>query len=318
MCDGEYYIGIDIGGTSAKIGLVSGDGMVLRKTRIATNIFKNSADFLQHLTAAIKGLVGRSIDFSEIKGIGIGAPTANYHTGRIEGSVNLNWEEAIDIRSYLELIFGINVSVTNDANLAALGELNFGVGKDYSDFISVTVGTGVGSGIICNGELIHGLNDLGGEIGHATLIPYGRSCNCGKQGCLEAYVSIRGLLQTYHELTDNLSEITPLQIFQKAKDGEEKALKSISMTADYLGMGLANVASTVAPQCIVLSGGLANMGDIFLRPVKESFERNVLPNLQGKITLKISKFGDNEVSLLGATVLAKNKFRNRELNATNK
>lgn len=319
MSAGEYYVGVDIGGTSTKMGIIGDDGVILRKRNFESNLFDQPDDFLNRLSTEIEELVGREIDFSEVRGIGIGAPTANYHTGRIEGPANLKWSEPLDVKSYLEVLWGIDVFVTNDANLAALGELYFGEGQRFSDLVVVTIGTGIGAGIISKGALLHGVDDLAGELGHLTIIPDGRQCSCGKKGCLEAYVSVRGIQQTYCELTDCDEAPSPLEIYKKATQHDKSSSVAIGQTGYYLGLGLANLAVILAPQCIVLSGGLANMGEALLAPVQRSFEQNLLTNLKGKVRLSVSTYKDNELSLLGTAALVRDNFMNDKiLKAANK
>lgn len=310
----EYHIGIDIGGTSTKLGIISTDGMIQKKSAFDSNIFDEPKEYLYKLSKDMERLIGNDISLSEIIGIGIGAPTANYHTGRIEGPVNLNWQEPLDIKSYLEMIWGIEVFVTNDANLAALGEQYYGLGKKYHNLIVVTLGTGVGAGIIANGQLVHGVDDLAGEIGHMTLIPEGRVCTCGKKGCLEAYVSIRGLMQSYQEIKGTATELQPIEIFQAAEKGDQHAYEAIKVTGSYLGHALANVGTALAPECIVLAGGLSNMGDTLLAHVRTAMEQNILNNLKGKIKLSLSSIVGNDLSLLGASrLVATNLFETKKM-----
>ena len=299
------YLGVDIGGTDTKLGLVSAEGCLLKRFSFRSDDFTSSHEYVLNLSAEIKTI----IEHERVLGIGLGAPTANYQTGFIEDSVNLKWSQPLDIRSNLEMLLNIPVFVTNDANLAALGELRYGLGRTFVDLLVVTIGTGLGSGIIADGRLINGNKGLAGEIGHVILIPGGRKCSCGRNGCLESYVSIGGLQKTYQEIKESSETISTEEIYKQAIAGGVDSLDAIKMTGSWLGIGLANASAVVAPQCIVLSGGLANMGETLLDPTKQAFEEHLLNNLKGEIEMKISAFENNESSLIGAAAFAMEELK---------
>ncbi len=300
-----YYIGIDIGGTSTKLGLVTDQGQVAQRSQLDSAAAGNEVAFVGALNAAIAHLMAQHgpAAGNELLGIGIGAPTGNYATGQIEAPANLGLAAPMAITTLLESHWQVPVCLTNDANLAALGELHYGYGQQYAHLLVVTLGTGIGAGIVSNGQLLHGLNDLAGELGHTTIIPGGRQCSCGQQGCLEAYVSIRGMATTYRMLSDAHRPVTPLDLVQLAERNDPHAIETIRLTGQYLGTGLANAAALLAPECIVLAGGLANIGAPLLAAARQAFNSQVLPNLQGKVLLTTTRHQNNNLALLGAAVL---------------
>ncbi|MEM7549470.1 MAG: ROK family protein [Bacteroidota bacterium] len=300
----EYYIGIDIGGTSTKLGLISRHGEILGEDHFDSGMIRSEEEFMKLLDNRVKSLLCENgIGFSDVRGIGIGAPTGNYNSGKIENPVNLNLSNPLEVTHQVEKMWGLPAFLTNDANMAALGELKFGKGRYYNHLLVVTLGTGVGGGIIENGRLIHGMNDLAGEIGHMTLVPNGRICSCGKRGCLETYVSIRGIKETYRSLKPNFPVLEPFEMAAEASEKNEMAMETIQRTGYYLGLGLSNAATALAPECIVLSGGLSNLGKPLLEATLRAFNQNILPLHKNKIELEISELKGNTTAMLGAVVL---------------
>ncbi len=310
----DKYIAIDIGGTYTKLGVVTSDGQIVTTRRFDTRNCKSSHDFFVELSTSIATLIAEA-KLRSISGIGLGAPMANYFTGEIGSTANLNWKEPINIKRYLTAAFDTHVAITNDANLAALGERKFGKGINIENFITVTLGTGVGSGIIINGSLYHSAHDLTGELGHMIVRRNGRQCGCGRRGCLETYASANGIVRTAFEVISetglhktNLTEIanknlTAEYIANMATEGDEVAVEIFRKTGENLGLALANIATFLAPQRIFLSGGPINAGDLLLKPTEESFEKHLLKNLRGTVNIETASLSANEISLLGATAL---------------
>ncbi len=298
--------GIDIGGTTSKIGLVNEERIVAR-ARISTaghadeHAFSDAlAETLMHLAAG---------QGQAITAIGIGAPNANQLKGIIEMAPNLPWKNDVPLARMMADRTGVPCTLGNDANAAALGEWRFGAGRGMKDLLVVTLGTGVGSGFIVNGHLVLGSAGNAGELGHMTLHVDGRSCTCGRQGCLEAYVSIRGMRRTYSELSGIkegeglLASDGVLPIAEAAQGGDPIALRTFSMTADHLAVGLANAVCVTGPQRIVLFGGIARNGDLLMAPLRERFRKRLLNIYQGRVDLSLSALPEDDAALLGAAAL---------------
>ena len=314
MQQSDKYIAIDIGGTYTKLGLVTGGGTILANKRFETRKCFDTHEFLIELNTAIASLLAETKN-QTISGIGLGAPMANYHTGEIGSTANLNWKEPFNIQRYLTTAFDTKVAITNDANLAALGEKKFGKGKHLDHFVTVTLGTGVGSGIIINGRLFHSKHDLTGELGHMVVEKGGRQCGCGGRGCLETYVSANGIVRTAFEMMSlegplntkltqlSSQNLTAEHVAQLAVEGDIVAAKVFEQTGEKLGLALANIATFLAPEKIFLSGGPINAGEILLRPTLKAFKNNLLRNLQGSVSVETASLSANEISLLGAAAL---------------
>ncbi len=294
-------IGIDIGGTSTKLGLVD-QGKVVQELKLPTKGHASADAFADALAAQVKQLALGHV----IEAIGIGAPNANQLTGIIEMAPNLPWKHDVPLARMLELRTGIPAVLGNDANAAALGEWRYGAGKGCKDLLMVTLGTGVGSGFIVNNQLVLGSHGNAGEVGHMTLVIDGRDCTCGRKGCLEAYVSIRGLRQTYAELDgdpDVLQEEGVLCIAKAAQQGDAAALQTFRHAARWLAVGLANAVAVTGPERIVLFGGIARNGELLMAPLRERFHASLLNIYHGRVDLVASALPDNDAAILGAAAL---------------
>lgn len=301
---------VDIGGTNTVFGLVNGNGEIVKRGNISTTLFSEPEILVNEVSKEILALMA-SIPNSELKGIGIGAPNGNYFKGTIEYAPNLNWFGIIPIGEFFEKKLGVKAKLTNDANAAALGEMKFGGAKNLKDFIFVTLGTGLGSGIIVNKHLVYGHDSFAGELGHVIIDPNGRPCGCGRNGCLETYASATGIKRTYLDKMMSKHQSKSMQdkvsdahlIFQNALKGEIEAIESFNYTGEMLGLALANAVAITSPEAIFLSGGLAKAGHFIFRPTIESFERNLLNIYKGKIQILPSSLNENDAALLGAASL---------------
>lgn len=296
--------GIDIGGTTSKIGLIA-DGQVLAQARIATTGHADDHAFADALARTVQELIG-STSIGALRAVGIGAPNANQFTGIIEMAPNLPWKHDVPLARMIQDRLGVPTVLGNDANAAALGEWRYGAGQGFADLLVVTIGTGVGSGFIVNGQLVLGSAGNAGELGHMTLVLGGRSCTCGRKGCLEAYVSIRGIRQTYAELaTDQsvLQEEGVKCIADAAHRGDAAALQTFDETVQLLAVGLANAVAVTGPRRVVLFGGIVRSGDLLLAPLKKRFHAALLNIYQGRVDLTVSALPDDDAALLGAAAL---------------
>ncbi len=310
----KYVIGIDIGGTFTKIGLVDAEGTILRNTVYKTGANADFGDFLKKLEMEVGLLKNALHDNDRLISIGVGAPNANYLTGHMEHPVNFRWGEMVPLVTEIEKLFGLPVHIANDANAAALGELYFGSGKNMKDFVILTLGTGLGSGIIANGEILRGAHGMAGEIGHVNVDPNGRNCKCGLQGCLETYASVTGIKRTVFELLAEMTddslmrqisydEMTGETIANAALEGDVVALKAFEKTASVLGSKMADTAAHLDPEAFILSGGLSKAGAILLDPVVTSMEKNLFKAYKGKIKVMISDL-PGASAVLGPAALA--------------
>lgn len=296
-------IGIDIGGTSSKLGLVD-QGKVVQELKLPTKGHASADAFADALAEAAWQLT--TDNGQPATAIGIGAPNANQLTGIIEMAPNLPWKHDVPLARMLELRTGIPAVLGNDANAAALGEWRYGAGKGCKDLLMVTLGTGVGSGFIVNNQLVLGSHGNAGEVGHMTLVIDGRDCTCGRKGCLEAYVSIRGLRQTYKELDgdpDVLQEEGVLCIAKAAQQGDAAALQTFRHAARWLAVGLANAVAVTGPERIVLFGGIARNGELLMAPLRERFHASLLNIYHGRVDLVASALPDDDAAILGAAAL---------------
>lgn len=288
--------GVDIGGTNTVFGWVDVEGNTLFRGSAPTTNFASAEELVISVCQQLKeALVGEAI------GIGVGAPSANYYTGCIEYAPNLKWGDIIPLQQCFEEEFGIMSIVTNDANAAAIGEQVYGIAKGMKDFMMVTLGTGLGSGFVANGELIYGHDGFAGELGHTIIEPNGRSCGCGRKGCLETYASATGMQKTAFELSGK--EHTSKEVAEAAQKGEEWALEAFDFTAQKLGLALANSVAITRPEAIVLFGGLAQAGELLFAPTKKYMEENLLDNYQNKIPLLPSALPASDAAVLGASAL---------------
>ena len=312
----DAVVGIDIGGTFTKFGIIDRIGNVLVEGSVPTDQTDDVNVYLAGLSGAVNKAANDLGNSVSIKGVGIGAPNGNYKSGSIEFAPNLKWAhgKVVYLVSLLQEYFKLPIAVTNDANAAAIGEMIYGGAKDIKDFILFTLGTGLGSGVVVNGELVYGSDGFAGEIGHVRVKDNGRMCGCGRRGCLEAYVSAPGIKRTVFELLaeyNGNSELTQYSfdqldsemIYKAAVRGDEIALKAFQITGDILGIALADSVAHTAPEKIFLFGGLAKSGDYILKPTRESFENNLLKIWQNKIPIELSQLAEGNVAILGASAL---------------
>lgn len=300
----EVVAGIDIGGTNIKMGLVNALGEVLWHGTVSTARYPTpqmlAEDLHQILAPALNS------DSYTLKGVGIGAPNANFYKGTIEFAPNLPWKGVINLTEIFQSVFNSPCLLTNDANAAALGEMLFGGAKGMKDFIFITLGTGLGSGIIANGKLVYGHDGFAGEMGHIMVKPGGRVCGCGRKGCLETYCSAPGLVKTYLELlssSESRQNITAKAVFDKAVSGDKKANEAITLTGEMLGKALATAVHFTSPEAIFLSGGLAQAGDRLFLPVKENMEKELLSIYRNKVKILHSALPQDNAAILGAASL---------------
>ena len=313
MSEIKVVAGIDIGGTNSVFGLVDGRGNCLSRGKIATEPQQGPQNLFFDIFNTIDEMVQNSSDNLELIGIGIGAPNANYYNGTIENPVNLGWG-IVDVVKMIKDHFGLPGAITNDANAAALGEMEFGNAKGMKNFIEVTLGTGLGSGIIVHGELIYGHDGFAGEMGHLTVKPGGRKCGCGRRGCLETYVSATGVKRTALMMMAELtvpsslrtippSSLTSKDVYEAAMQGDSLARECFTYTADVLGYALADTTALLSPEAFIFMGGLAKAGDLLFNPAKKALDKKVLPVFKGKIKLLPSGLDDDDVAILGSAAL---------------
>lgn len=297
-------LGIDIGGTNTAFGLVSQDGNVVFEDTVATTYYADPQDLVRHIYQSVR----QSDHFDNVLGIGIGAPNGNAFTGNIEFAPNLTWKGIVPIAALFETQFHRPALLTNDANAAALGEHLFGCAKDLKDFVTITLGTGLGSGVFINGELVVGHQGIAGEYGHIRVIPDGRLCGCGRHGCLETYVSSTGVVRSIHELDrasrwqsplTKLNKPTAIDVFKANEAGDLFAQEIIEFTAETLGSALADFAAFSNPQAYVLFGGIAQSGESFARKVKYYLEKHCLKIYQDNIEIRVSQLHDKNAAVLG-------------------
>ncbi len=309
----EVVLGVDIGGTNTKFGFVDRRGDCLASSSIPTNSNQPAQLFFNRLQENSKVLFSRLPGGCELIGIGIGAPNANYHKATIEHPPNLGWDY-VDVRAELGKYYGVPVAVTNDANAAALGEMFFGAAQGMRNFIVITLGTGLGSGIVANGELIYGADGFAGEIGHTTVDPNGRECGCGRRGCLETYCSATGLCRTVQELLCNTTEhselrgvsfdaLTARRVFECAQRGDRLARQAFESCGNTLGLKLADSVAHLSPEAIILCGGLAEAGELIFNPTRRSLEEHLFPIFRNKVKLLPSKLTEGNTAILGAGAL---------------
>ncbi|MBQ3538982.1 MAG: ROK family protein [Bacteroidaceae bacterium] len=312
----NLVIGVDIGGTGTKIGIVDARGDILaRDEGIATGAYSDFEDFVDAINTVIGRMVTATGSEGRIRGIGVGAPDSNYYTGNIEHAFNLPWKGVLPLADMLSQKSGIPVQVTNDANAAAIGEMTYGTAKGMRNFIVITLGTGVGSGIVINGQLVYGCDGFAGELGHVTMVrgDEGRMCGCGRRGCLEAYCSATGVARTAAEMLQKVGEpsmlrtldnITSRDVYAAAMGGDRIALEIFEKTGTMLGEALADFIAFSSPEAIILFGGLTRAGDLLLDPVKRAVDKNVLHTFKGKTKILISNLKDSDAAILGASALA--------------
>ena len=316
MATGSYVIGIDVGGQTTKLGVVDARGAVLAQTVIRTDNHDTVEPYIAELAEAVNKVIADAKAEGEIRGIGVGAPNGNYYTGNIESAPNLVWaHNTVEFAKLLsEALEGLPVALTNDANAAAVGEMTYGAARGMKNFIMITLGTGVGSGIVINGEVVYGHDGFAGELGHTAAVRNnGRVCGCGKTGCLETYCSATGVARTareWLELSDepsvlrSLDSIASKDVYDAAKDGDKLALKIFEFTGKILGRSFADFVAFSAPEAIVLFGGLARAKEFLLEPIENAMNENVLPLWRNKVKIVFSQLKESDAAILGASALA--------------
>ncbi len=310
-----YVIGIDMGGTNTVFGVVDARGIVLASSSIKTRKHSDINDYINELYEECTRLI-KSIDAEDkIYGIGVGAPNANFFTGMIEDGVNLPWPTPVPFAQMISDKFGIPVAITNDANAAAIGEMTYGAARGLKDFIMITLGTGVGSGIVINGQLVYGHDGFAGELGHVIVKRNtGRMCGCGRAGCLETYCSATGVARTareYLDMTDTPSlmrsipaeDITSKDVYDAAMAGDELAKSVFNYTGTILGEALADFTVFSAPEAFVIFGGLAKSGELLFKPMREAMEKSMLSIWKGKVQILPSELKEADAAILGASAL---------------
>jgi glucokinase len=310
----EIVLGIDIGGTNTKFGWIGRDGKILGADSIDTRLFARFEDLVEELFTRSMSMIKPADPLNHIA-VGIGAPNGNYYNGTIEFAPNLAWKGVIQVTYLVQKKFGIPAFLTNDANAAAVGEMIYGGAKEMKDFVVITLGTGLGSGFVVNGNVMYGHDGFAGEVGHIIVDPNGRSCGCGRKGCLETYASAGGICLTVEELISHTTfesslraiaakDLTALDVSVAANHGDALALEAFDQTAKILGSALANVVAITSPRAIFLFGGLAQAGDILFIPVKKYLEENLLVIYRNKVEILPSELPGSNAALLGAAALA--------------
>ncbi len=311
--------GIDIGGTETKIGLINREGSVIGFHSMPTNAITGFEIFFSNLKQEISRLLEHSAGLSLV-GVGIGAPSGSYKNGTIENASNLGWPGNVPVREILGSHFSVPIVISNDANAAAIGEMLYGAARGVENFFCITLGTGLGSGIVVDGRLLLGSTGHAGELGHITAIPQGRVCGCGRKGCLETYASATGIVRTVMETPDDeyldsilgrfkTGNLTAKKITEAALAGDAVSIRAFKQTGEILGKNLANAVATLNPNLIVLSGGLSKAGDLILSPTKKHLEENLLNIFKGTVDLKITEISQKKSAILGAAAMMWHKLK---------
>ena len=310
-----FVIGIDMGGTNTAFGIVDARGTVIASSSIKTGKHSKIEDYIDELYTEINRIVVANDAVGKINGIGIGAPNANYFTGVIEDGVNLPWPTPIPLADLISNKFGIPCVITNDANAAAIGEMTYGAARGLKDFIMITLGTGVGSGIVVNGQMVYGHDGFAGELGHVIMKRNnGRVCGCGRTGCLEAYCSATGVARTAREFLEirdedsllreyDIENITSKDVYDCAVKGDKLAIDIFNYTGTILGEALADFVTFSSPEAFVIFGGLTKSGDYIMNPIREAFDKNIMKVFKGKVKILISELKESDAAVLGASAL---------------
>ena len=314
-----YVIGLDLGGTNSVFGIVDARGEIKATTAIKTQGYETAEDYVAAAVGALLPIIEQVGGIETIKAMGIGAPNGNYYNGTVEKAPNIAWahDTAVPLAQlFSDALGGIPVAITNDANAAAVGEMTYGVARGMKNFIVITLGTGVGSGIVVNGQLVYGCDGFAGELGHVTMVrgEEGRLCGCGRTGCLEAYCSATGVARTARELLTktnqpsllremNPDEITSLDVSIAAGKGDELAKNIYEFTGKMLGEACADFATFCSPEAFVFFGGMVKAGDLIMNPIKEAYDRHVMPIFRGKAHFLVSSLDGASAAVLGASAL---------------
>ena len=312
-----YVIGLDLGGTNSVFGIVDSRGDIKATTAIKTQGYETSEAYVNAAVEALQIIIDQVGGIDKIKAMGIGAPNGNYYNGTIEFAPNLKWgrDGVVPLADLFSKALGIPVALTNDANAAAIGEMAYGVARGMKNFIVITLGTGVGSGIVVNGQLVYGSDGFAGELGHVVVrTPNGRPCGCGRTGCLEAYCSATGVARTAREFLAtrqdesllrelNPEDITSLDVAIAAGKGDELAKEIFEFTGSLLGEACANFAAFSSPEAFIFFGGLTTAGDLLMKPIIESYQKNVLNIYKGKAKFLVSGLDGSSAAVLGASAV---------------
>jgi glucokinase len=315
----EIVTGVDIGGTNTVFGLVDKKGEIIMEESLKTTDYPKVDDFVAALVSGIDKLLSQKKEY-KLAGIGIGAPNANYHKGTIELAPNLSWKGIVPLASLIMKQIDVPVVLTNDANAAAMGEMIFGGAKGMKDFIILTLGTGLGSGIVINGQVVYGHTGFAGELGHTIIVPGGRDCGCGRHGCYETYASASGLVRTVLYLLSEMreesilrdiqpSELTSKKIAEAAAKKDPVALEAIDYTAERIAFGIINAIGFSSPEAVFLFGGLAQAGEMLLVPVRKYVYMNVQPIFKGTYKILQSGISESNAAVLGAAALIWNELK---------
>jgi glucokinase len=315
----EVVAGIDIGGTNTVFGLVDNAGNVLRENSLKTTDYPEINNYVSALASGINSLMKGNADL-KLTAIGIGAPNGNYHKGTIELAPNLAWKGIVPLTDLMKRKIDVPVVLTNDANAAAIGEMVFGGAKNMKNFIVLTLGTGLGSGIVINGEVVYGHTGFAGELGHTTIIPGGRDCGCGRKGCLETYASASGLVRTVLYMLSEMreesslrdipaSQLTAKKITEAAAQKDPVAVEALDYTAEILAFGIVNSVSFSSPEAIFLFGGLAQAGELLFAPTREYVDQNIQSIFKGTVKILPSGVPESKAAVLGAAALAWNEYK---------
>ena len=310
-----YVLGMDIGGTNSVFGIVDADAHILSTGSVKTQEYKVFEEYVDAVCAELMPMILAVGGFSKIRGFGIGAPNGNYYNGTIEFAPNLPWKGVLPLAKAFSDKLGVPVKVTNDANAAAIGEMTYGAARGMKNFIEITLGTGVGSGIVINGQLVYGHDGFAGELGHVCVdrSENARPCGCGRKGCLEAYCSATGVARTARErlasgekslLRKIEGDITSKDVYDAAVQGDAVALDIFNYTGEILGAAMADFVAFSAPEAIILFGGLTKSGEYIMKPIREAMEEHVLRIWKGKVKVLVSQLKDADAAVLGASALA--------------
>ena len=313
----KYVVGIDVGGQSVKLGVIDHDANIVARSKFDMSVYgyDDTERFLEDLCSNVRELVSSSVGIENVHGIGIGAPNGNYYDGTVVNAANLPWAKGkvVQVRAYLSEKLGLDVTMTNDANAAAIGEMIYGNAKGMKNFIEITLGTGVGSGIVTDGRVLYGHDGFAGELGHTIAVRGGRKCGCGRNGCLETYASSRGVVMTAKEMLEassepsllrNIENISSKDVYDAAVQGDKIAIEVFAFTGKILGRQFADFVTFSAPEAIILFGGVANAGDLLLDPVKASMEEEIISLWRGKVKVLRSGLPESDAAILGAGALA--------------
>lgn len=312
----SLVIGLDLGGTNSVFGVVDSKGEIIATTSIKTQAYPSVDQYIMESVKAIKQIAEQVGGMEKIRAMGIGAPCGNYYKGTIEHAANLVWAKGIvPLANMFVNELGIPVVVTNDAKAAAMGEMKYGVAVGMNNFVELTLGTGVGSGIVANGQLIYGFDGFAGELGHMIVEPDGRPCGCGRKGCLETYCSATGVVRTAIAMLEESSEatsvrdiatdkLTSYEVYKAAMAGDTMAQEVFKQTGRRIGIACANIATFLSPEAFIFFGGLAQAGELLLRPIEEAYNENVLSLYKGKARFLMSGLDGAKAAILGASAIA--------------